>query len=114
MSEPPRWSSWKPKRIGRRFGDQELLGLLACMRTQDLAIAHDLAAARVQLASGIEKMRLLRHVAPELKSQCASAAAFVRQEDGEFSQAVTVLSGAVQYLDQSCIARLLRIHESRE
>jgi serine/threonine-protein kinase len=86
---------------GRRFGDQELLGLLACMRTQDLVISHDLAAARVQLASGIAKMQLLRHVAPELKSQCASAAAFVRQEDGEFSQAVTELSAAVQYLDQS-------------
>jgi tetratricopeptide (TPR) repeat protein len=87
--------------IGRRFGDQELLGLLACMRTQDLAIAHDLAAARVQLASGIAKMQLLRHVAPGLRSECASAAAFVTQEDGDFAQAVTVLSGAVEYLDQS-------------
>jgi hypothetical protein len=87
--------------IGRRFGDEELLGLLACMRSQDLAIAHDLAAARAQLASGNAKMQLLHHVAPELRSGCASAAAFITQEDGDFARAVTMLSGAVKYLDQS-------------
>jgi hypothetical protein len=87
--------------IGRHFGDQELLGMLACMRTQDLAIAQDLAAARVQLASGIGKMQLLPHVAPGLRSECASAEAFVTQADGDFARAVAVLSRAVEDLDKS-------------
>jgi eukaryotic-like serine/threonine-protein kinase len=87
--------------IGRRFGDQELLGLLACLRTEDLAIANDLAGARIQLATGVGKMRLLRRVTPGLRAECATAAAFVLQADGDFAQAATELRGAVEYLDQS-------------
>jgi hypothetical protein len=87
--------------IGRRFGDQELLGLLACLRTEDLAIAGDLAGARIQLAAGVSKMRLLSRVSPGLRAECASATAFVLQSDGNFVQAATELRGAVDYLDQS-------------
>jgi len=87
--------------IGQRFGDQELLGLLACLRSEDLAIANDLAAARGQLATGVSKMRLLRRVTPGLRAECASAAAFVLQADGDFAEAATELRGAVDYLDQS-------------
>jgi hypothetical protein len=87
--------------IGRRFGDQELLGLLACLRSEDLAIANDLAAARGQLATGVSQMRLLRRVTPGLRAECASAAAFVLQSDGDFAEAATELRGAVDYLDQS-------------
>jgi serine/threonine-protein kinase len=87
--------------IGRRFGDQELLGLLACLRTEDLAIAGDLAGARIQLAAGVSNMRQLRRVSPGLRAECASAAAFVLQADGNFVQAATELRGAVDYLDQS-------------
>jgi eukaryotic-like serine/threonine-protein kinase len=87
--------------IGRRFGDQELLGVLACLRTEDLAIAGDLAGARVQLAAGISRMRLVRQISPGLRAECASAAAFVFQSDGNFVQAAAELRGAVEYLDQS-------------
>jgi serine/threonine-protein kinase len=87
--------------IGQRFGDQELLGLLACLRTEDLAIANDLAGARVQLATGVAKMSLLRRVTPGLRAECATAAAFVLQADGDFARAATELRGAVEYLDQS-------------
>ena len=87
--------------IGRRFGDRELLGLLACLRTEDLAIANDLAGARIQLADGVSQMRLLRRVSPGLRAECASAAAFVLQSGGDFAQAATELRSAVEYLDQS-------------
>lgn len=87
--------------IGRRFGDQELLGQLACLRTQDLAIAGDLAGARTQLAAGVSSMRQLRRVSPGLRAECATGAAFVLQADGNFAAAATELRGAVDYLDQS-------------
>ena len=45
--------------IGRRFDDASILGQLACVRTEDLAIANDFTAARAQLAQGLAQMRRL-------------------------------------------------------
>jgi serine/threonine-protein kinase len=87
--------------IGRHFDDHEVLGLIACLRAQDLAIANDLAGARAQLDDGDAKMRLLRRVPAGLRAECATAAGFVLQSDGNFAQAATELRGAVDYLDKS-------------
>jgi serine/threonine-protein kinase len=87
--------------IGRRFGDHELLGLLACLRAEDLAIASELPGARIQLAAGVSNMQRLRYITPGLRAECASAAAFVLLADGNFVQAATELRGAVEYLDQT-------------
>jgi eukaryotic-like serine/threonine-protein kinase len=87
--------------IGRHFDDHEVLGLIACLRAQDLAIANDLAGARAQLDDGRAKMRLLHRVPTGLRAECATAAGFVLQSDGNFAQAATELRGAVDYLDQS-------------
>jgi eukaryotic-like serine/threonine-protein kinase len=89
------------EKVGQRFGDQELLGLIACLRAADLAIANDLTAARAQLADGKSKMRLLRRVTPGLRAECASAEAFVLQADGHFVEAATELRQAVDYLEGS-------------
>ena len=87
--------------IGQRFGDAELLGIIACLRAADLAIANDLTGARAQLASAESKMRLLRRVTPGLRAECASAKAFVLQADGNFAEAATGLRQAVDSLEQS-------------
>jgi serine/threonine-protein kinase len=87
--------------IGRHFDDHEVLGLIACLRAQDLAIANDLAGARAQLDDGVAKMRLLHSVPTGLRAECATAAGFVLQSDGKFVQAAIELRGAVDYLDQS-------------
>ena len=50
--------------IGRRMDDPEYIAELACIRTQDLAIAGDLPAARAQLDSGLRNMQRLYEVPP--------------------------------------------------
>jgi hypothetical protein len=87
--------------IGHRYDDPDILGQLACIRTEDLAIARDFAAARVQLASGLAQMRRLHPVPPGLEAECATAEAFVVQADGDFARAVEHLRTAVADLDRA-------------
>lgn len=87
--------------IGRRMGDSEYIAELACIRTQDLVIAGNLPAARVQLDQGLENMRRLRDVPPSLTDECASGGAFVAQADGDFVRAVSLLSDAVKALERA-------------
>ncbi|HEY6922604.1 MAG TPA: serine/threonine-protein kinase, partial [Steroidobacteraceae bacterium] len=87
--------------IGRRTGDPEYIAQLACIRTQDLAIARDLPAARMQLAKGLSYMRRVRDVRPELNAECATAGAFVAQSNGDFAKAIALLSDAVGTLERA-------------
>jgi serine/threonine-protein kinase len=87
--------------IGRRVGDPEYVAELACIRTQDLAIARDLPAARTQLATGLANMRLVGNVQPSLIGECASGSAFVAQADGDFARAVTLLQEALLALERA-------------
>ena len=87
--------------IGRRMGDPEYIAELACIRAQDLAIARDLPAARVQLDIGLANTRRMREVPPALTDECASGGAFVAQADGDFAQAVAVLRNAVGVLERA-------------
>ena len=89
------------EKVGKSYGDRELLGLIACLRAADLAIANDLPSARTQLADGKSKMRALRRVSPGLRAECASAEAFILQADGNFAEAATELRQAVDYLKDS-------------
>jgi eukaryotic-like serine/threonine-protein kinase len=87
--------------IGHRFADADILGQLACIRTEDLAIARDFTAARAQLEQGLAQMRRLDPVPPGIEAECATAEAFVVQEDGDFARAVDHLRTTVADLDRA-------------
>lgn len=87
--------------IGQRFDDADILGQLACIRTEDLAIARDFAAARIQLAQGFEQMRRLDPLPPGIEAECATAEAFVVQADGDFARAILHLRATVADLDRA-------------
>jgi eukaryotic-like serine/threonine-protein kinase len=87
--------------IGQQFDDPDILGQLACIRTEDLAIARDFTAARAQLATGLGQMRRLNPVPPGIEAECATAEAFVLQADGDFGTAVAHLRAGVADLDRA-------------
>ena len=87
--------------IGHRFGDADILGQLACVRTEDLTLANDYAGARVQLAQGLAQMQRLTPVPPDLEAECALAESFVVQADGDFARAVDHLRTTVADLDRA-------------
>jgi serine/threonine-protein kinase len=87
--------------IGHRFEDADILGQLACIRTEDLAIARDLTAARAQLAQGLAQLRRLDPVPPGIEAECATAEAFVVQADGDFARAIDRLRTTVADLDRA-------------
>lgn len=87
--------------IGHRFNDGDILGQLACIRTEDLAIARDFSKARVQLAQGLAQMHRLDPIPPGIEAECATAEAFVVQEDGDFSRVVDHLRTTVADLDRA-------------
>jgi serine/threonine protein kinase len=87
--------------IGHRFDDADILGQLACIRTEDLAIARDFSAARAQLAQGLAQMRRLNPLPPGIEAECATAEAFVVQADGDFARAIDHLRTTVADLDQA-------------
>jgi serine/threonine-protein kinase len=87
--------------IGHRFDDADILGQLACIRTEDLAIARDFTAARAQLAQGLTQLRRLNPVPPGIEAECATAEAFVVQADGNFALAVDHLRTTVADLDRA-------------
>src|SRR5262249_1078605 len=61
------------EKIGQRFDDADILGQLACIRTEDLAIARDFTAARAELAVGMAQLQRLDPVPPNLEAECATA-----------------------------------------
>jgi serine/threonine protein kinase len=87
--------------IGHRFDDADILGQLACIRTEDLAIARDFTAARVQLAQGLAQMRRLDPVPPGIEAECATAEAFVVQAQGDFARAIDRLRTTIADLDRA-------------
>jgi serine/threonine protein kinase len=87
--------------IGRRADDPEFNAELACIRAEDMALAHDLPAAGVQLQTGLANMRRLPSVPPGLTAECAFAVAFVAQADGDFSRAVASLRHATEGLERA-------------
>jgi serine/threonine protein kinase len=87
--------------IGHRFDDADILGQLACIRTEDLAIARDFTAARAQLAQGLTQMHRLDPVPPGIEAECATAEAFVVQADGNFALAIDHLRTTVADLDRA-------------
>ena len=87
--------------IAHRFDDAEIPGQLACIRTEDLAIARDFTAAHAQLEQGLAQMRRLNPVPPGIEAECATAEAFVVQQDGDFARAVDHLRTTVADLDRA-------------
>lgn len=87
--------------IGHQFNDADILGQLACIRTEDLAIARDFTASRAQLAQGLAQMRRLNPVPPGIEAECATAEAFVVQADGDFARAIDRLRTTVADLDRA-------------
>jgi eukaryotic-like serine/threonine-protein kinase len=92
--------SMEAETIGHRFDDADILGQLACVRTEDLAIARNLTEARVELATGLAQMRRLDPVPPNIEAECATAEGFVLQADGDFATAIEHLRMAVADLDR--------------
>jgi serine/threonine-protein kinase len=86
--------------IGRRFDDPDILGQVACVRTEDLAIARNFAAARLELAAGLAQMRRLDPVPPGIEGECATAEGFVLQADGDFATAIEHLRKTLADLDR--------------
>jgi serine/threonine-protein kinase len=93
--------SLEAETVGHRFNDPGILGQLACVRTQDLAIAGDFKASRAELALGVAQMRRLNPAPAGLEAECAIAEAFIVEADGNFSLAVDDLRKAVADLDQA-------------
>lgn len=89
------------ERIGHRFNDADILGQLACIRTQDLAIARDFTAARAQLAQGLAQMRRLDPVPVGVEAECATAEAFVVQAEGDFARAIDRLRTTLADLERA-------------
>ena len=87
--------------IGKRMNDPEFIAELACLRTQDFAIAGDLSAARGQLATGLTNMRRMSAVPPSVTAECASGVAFVAQADGDFAKAIVYMRDAVESIDKA-------------
>jgi len=87
--------------IGHRLDDADILGQLACIRTEDLAIARDFTAARAQLAQGLAQMRRLNPIPPGIEAECATAEAFVVQAEGDFARAIDRLRTTVADLDRA-------------
>jgi serine/threonine-protein kinase len=92
--------SMEAETIGYRFDDPDILGQLACVRTEDLAIARNLTEARVELAAGLAQMRRLDPAPPNIEAECATAEGFVLQADGDFATAIEHLHRAVADLDR--------------
>ena len=92
--------SMEAETIGHRFDDPDILGQLACVRTEDLAIARDFTAARAALAAGLAQMRRLDPVPPNIEAECATAEGFVLQADGDFATPIEHLRTAVADLDR--------------
>jgi serine/threonine-protein kinase len=93
--------SLEAETIGHRFDDAEILGQLACIRTEDLAIADDFKAARAELALGLAQLRRLDSAPAGVEAECATAEGFVVRADGYFSLAVEHLRKAVADLDEA-------------
>jgi eukaryotic-like serine/threonine-protein kinase len=89
------------QKIGQQFDDADILGQLACVRTEDLAIARNFTAARAELAAGLAQLRRLHPVPPGIEAECATAEAFVLQADGDFAPAIEHLRAAVTDLDRA-------------
>ncbi len=87
--------------IGHRFDHADILGQLACIHTEDLAIARDFTAARAQLAQGLAQMSRLNPVPPGIEAECATAEAFVVQAEGDFARAIDRLRTTVADLDRA-------------
>lgn len=79
------------ERIDSRLRDPDLTAMLACLRTEDLALAHDLTHANAQLAIGFRSLGQLQIVRPQTEAECADAAALVLQGEGDYAQAVARL-----------------------
>jgi serine/threonine protein kinase len=87
------------ERIGHRIDDANVLGQIACLRTEDLAIARNYEAARVQLAAGMVQMQRLHPVPWQVEAECATAEAFVLQAEGSFDLPVTHLRQTLDHLE---------------
>jgi len=85
--------------IGHRFDDANVLGQIACLRTEDLVIAGKVAEARAQFAAGLAQVRRLSPVPSPLEAECATAGGFIDQEAGDYVGAVRRLRIAVADLD---------------
>ena len=75
--------------IAHRYNDPYLNADIACGTAQDLAVAGDSQAARVQLQTAMENMRKLRVVSSDLRMTCAEPAVRVAQAEGDFATAVS-------------------------
>ena len=80
--------------INRRVRDPDLTAMIGCIRTEDLALAHNLPDAKRHLALGLASMNSMRIVRPQTVAECADAASLVLQADGDYAQAVTRLADA--------------------
>ena len=86
--------------IAGRYHDPYMNAEIACGTAQDLAIAGDLAAARVQLGAATDYMKKLRVVSPGLRTTCAEPAARVAQAEGDFATAVAQNRVLVESLEE--------------
>jgi tetratricopeptide (TPR) repeat protein len=75
--------------LARRLNDPYVNADIACGTAQDLAIAGDLPAARVQLESAMADIAKLRVVSSDLRVTCAEPAARVAQAQGDFTAAIS-------------------------
>jgi serine/threonine-protein kinase len=86
--------------IGHRLDDPDVLAEIACLRGQDLTIAREFAAARVQLAAGMAEMRRLSRPSIHAKAECATGDSLIAQADGDFNRAALRLREIVADLDR--------------
>jgi eukaryotic-like serine/threonine-protein kinase len=86
--------------IARRYNDPYMNADIACGTAQDLAVAGDLRAARVQLESATANMRKLRVVSSDLRMTCAEPAARVAQAEGDFTTAIAQYRTLVASLEE--------------
>lgn len=80
--------------IERKVQDPDLTATVACIRTEDLALAHDLFHAKQQLDRGLAVVSRMSIVRPQTRAECADAASLVLQADGDNAQAVARLAEA--------------------
>ena len=87
--------------IGRRFDDADLLGQIACARTEDLAIAHDFKAAHEQLALGVAQMQRLQPLPPGHRGGMCHGGGLCRAGGRRFCARITRLRATVADLDRA-------------
>ncbi|HEY2678062.1 MAG TPA: serine/threonine-protein kinase [Steroidobacteraceae bacterium] len=94
--------------ISRRVNDPWLNADIACGKAQDAVEVGNLRLAHEQETIGLDNLRRLSPVSPELFAECAMATAYIAEREGNYGRATAAMSDAMKNLQQAHLERTSR------